>query len=119
MVDHNFFDKAFDIYRKKFNDEKNKVIFLAVSDDNKWLKVGIGFEMTWTRPVQGLDPSLTIFQVNLKKHTDVRFSVDYSSNSSVSPDDVVGFDLCVLATSDHSVFTVGSFGLWGALLAGG
>ena len=25
-------------YRKKYNDEKNKVVFLAVSDDNEWLK---------------------------------------------------------------------------------
>ena len=32
---------------------------------------------------------------------------------------MIGFDLCVLASSDHSVFTVGTFGMWGSLLAGG
>ena len=31
----------------------------------------------------------------------------------------VGFDLCVLASSDHSVHAYGTFGLWGSLLAGG
>ena len=31
----------------------------------------------------------------------------------------VGWDLCVLATSHHSVHTYGTFGLWGSLLAGG
>ena len=33
--------------------------------------------------------------------------------------DQVGWDLCVLATCHHSVHTYGTFGLWGALLAGG
>ena len=31
----------------------------------------------------------------------------------------VGWDLCVLATSLHSVHTYGTFGMWGSLLAGG
>ena len=40
LVDHHFFDTAFDIYRRKYNDDYNQVIFLAVSDDNTWIKVG-------------------------------------------------------------------------------
>ena len=32
---------------------------------------------------------------------------------------LVGFDLCVLASCDHSIHTYGTFGLWGSLLAGG
>ena len=39
LVDHHFFDTAFDIYRRKYNDDYNQVIFLAVSDDNTWIKV--------------------------------------------------------------------------------
>ena len=39
LVDHRFFDVAFDIYRRRYNDGKNKVIFLAVSDDENWIKV--------------------------------------------------------------------------------
>ena len=31
----------------------------------------------------------------------------------------MGWDLCVLATSRHSVHTYGTFGMWGSLLAGG
>ena len=33
--------------------------------------------------------------------------------------DFVGFDLCVLASSDHTIITYGSFGLWGAILSRG
>ena len=32
---------------------------------------------------------------------------------------LVGFDLCTLASSDHSIYAYGTFGLWGSLLAGG
>ena len=39
IVDHRFYDAALDIYRRRYNDEKNKVIFLAVSDDPNWMKV--------------------------------------------------------------------------------
>ena len=38
-VKHYFYEKAFDIYRAKYNDENTKVIFLSVSDDTKWIKV--------------------------------------------------------------------------------
>ena len=46
------------------------------------------------------------------------FATDYSSHN-IGPEDMVGFDLCVLASCDHSVFAYGTFGLWGSLLAGG
>ena len=62
--------------------------------------------------------SFLIFQENLAKHGDVRFGSDYS-DKLVEQEDLVGFDLCVLATSQHTVITYGTFGLWGALLAGG
>ena len=38
---------------------------------------------------------------------------------NVKKEDSVGFDLCVLASSDHTVITYGSFGLWGAILSRG
>ena len=34
-------------------------------------------------------------------------------------EDFVGFDLCMLASSDHTLITYGSFGLWGAILSPG
>ena len=34
-------------------------------------------------------------------------------------EDSVGFDLCVLASSDHTLITYGSFGMWGAILSRG
>ena len=48
----------------------------------------------------------------------MRFGSDYSSRM-VDEKDLVGFDLCVLGTSDHSIHSFGSFGMWGSLLAGG
>ena len=34
-------------------------------------------------------------------------------------EDYKGFDLCVLASSDHTVITYGTYGVWGALLSRG
>ena len=82
LVDHRFFDAAFDVYRGRYNDERHQVIFLTVSDD-----------ITWIRD-------------NLGNHSDVRFGDEYSRNR-VHEEDLVGFDLAVLATSDHSIHTVG------------
>ena len=39
IVDHRFYDAALDIYRRRYDDQENKVIFLAVSDDPAWIKV--------------------------------------------------------------------------------
>ena len=47
LVDKVFFDVAFDIYRSRYDDEKNKVIFLTVSDDSEWIKVS-GFMFHYT-----------------------------------------------------------------------
>ena len=80
-------------------------------------------------------------QTNLEHHADVRFGSDYSQQHVAEVDQVgesmdpntqfclenavncecpqVGWDLCVLATSRHSVHTYGTFGMWGSLLAGG
>ena len=46
-------------------------------------------------------------QANLGNHSDVMFGSDFSS-SSVAVEDLVGFDLCVLASSDHSIMTYGN-----------
>ena len=54
----------------------------------------------------------------MDKHEDVRFGSDYSTGR-ISNSEIIGFDLCVLAKSDHSIFSVGTFGMWGSLLAGG
>ena len=47
LVDKVFFDVAFDIYRSRYDDEKNKVIFLTVSDDSEWIKMS-GFIFHYT-----------------------------------------------------------------------
>ena len=48
----------------------------------------------------------------------MKFAEEYRVKN-VKKEDSVGFDLCVLASSDHTVITYGSFGLWGAILSRG
>ena len=59
LVDHKYFEKAFDIYRlesvplspyvqvytrrAKYNTLTTQVVFLVVSDDQQWIKVGKHF----------------------------------------------------------------------------
>ena len=48
----------------------------------------------------------------------MKYAEDYRVNNTETKDSV-GFDLCVLATSEHTLITYGSFGLWGAILSRG
>ena len=45
LVDRTFFDAAFAVYRERYNDQQNKVVFLAVSDDPKWMKVDFSINL--------------------------------------------------------------------------
>ena len=92
------------IHRKKYNNDDNKVLFLAVSDDNKWIKVQWDWDSREDRRHLIL---LWTIQTNLGNHSDVMFGSDFSSQS-VAAEDHVGFDLCVLASSDHTVITYGT-----------
>ena len=56
--------------------------------------------------------------MNLKHYFLIRFAEEYRINN-VKKEDFVGFDLCVLASSDHTLITYGSFGMWGAILSRG
>ena len=58
------------------------------------------------------------FKENFANHSDVKFAQEYRLKN-VKKEDSVGFDLCVLASSDHALITYGSFGLWGAILSRG
>ena len=48
----------------------------------------------------------------------MKFAQEYRLKN-VKKEDFVGFDLCVLASSDHALITYGSFGMWGAILSRG
>lgn len=89
-----FYFTALDIYRTKYNTFGQRVIFLAVSDDYEWIKKTLGH------------------------FPDVLFSEEFI-DGRLSDEEKPGFDLAVLASCDHSVFAYGTFGLWGALFAGG
>ena len=58
------------------------------------------------------------FQENFANHKDVKFAEEYRLKN-MKKEDFVGFDLCVLASSDHTIITYGSFGMWGAILSRG
>eukprot|EP00092_Neocalanus_flemingeri_P031120 GFUD01033803.1.p1 GENE.GFUD01033803.1~~GFUD01033803.1.p1 ORF type:complete len:395 (+),score=73.09 GFUD01033803.1:156-1340(+) len=94
LVDHHFFDRAFQIYRTRYNTPSTRVIFLAVSDELAWIKE------------------------NFENHEDVRFGHDFSQGK-VNESDLLSFDLCLLAACNHSIHTYGTYGQWGSLLAGG
>eukprot|EP00092_Neocalanus_flemingeri_P006359 GFUD01006845.1.p1 GENE.GFUD01006845.1~~GFUD01006845.1.p1 ORF type:complete len:394 (-),score=65.44 GFUD01006845.1:16-1137(-) len=93
MVDHHYFDRAFDIYRSRYNNPTTEVIFLVVSDEPAWIKENLG------------------------KHEDVRFGIDFSQG--IVKGNGSGFDLCLMAACNHSIHTYGTYGTWGSLLAGG
>ena len=82
-------------YRKKYNDDKNKVVFLAVSDDNEWLKVinikkciYIYLVFLSTNSFIATLEITNIMQENLGNNSDVMFGSDYSSLSVPSPDHI-------------------------------
>ena len=58
-VDHYFFNAAFDVYRKKYNDDQTEVMFLAVSDDNMWIKVNRNNQTKIFKLISFSDPFVT------------------------------------------------------------
>lgn len=81
-VNMEYFQKAFQYFRKKYNN----VIFIAVSDDRTWCSEKLSKELTVHVPEEA--PS-------------------------------AAHDLAILANCNHTVITYGTFGFWGAYLAGG
>ena len=74
-----------------FREEFQNVVFLWVSDDMEW------------------------GEANFRTMKDI-FFVGSGDNSD---DESIGYDLAILARSNHSIVTRGTFSMWSALLAGG
>merc|ERR1711892_1404044 len=94
IVDENYFYRAFDIYRSRYNNDSAKVIFMVVSDNPVWMKEKLG------------------------SYDDVKFGLDYR-DGKLNDTDMPAYDLCLLSACTHSVHTHGTFGTWGSLFAGG
>ena len=77
-----------------FKEEHENVAFLWVSDDMNWAKTNFGGK---------------------KRYEDVYF-VGIGDNSD---DESIGYDLALLARSNHTIVSRGSFSMWAALLCGG
>ena len=69
----------------------DNVIFLWVSDDMEWGK----------------------------KKFKSRKDVFYSETGNKTTDEAIGYDLALLAQTDHNIITRGTFGMWAAILCGG
>ena len=73
-----------------FKEEFDNVVFLWISDD-----------MDWGRK-------------HFKKYDDIYF---VGNGNEVT--DAIGYDLALLAQSNHNIITRGTFGMWATLLCGG
>ena len=89
------FSKKKNIYIKvKF---KNSALFIIVSDDLTWAK-------------EHINRDDVAFAGNFE-------TAPYPYSFLESKD--IGEDLCLLVACNHTIMSFGTFGLWGALLAGG
>ena len=77
-----------------FREEHENVAFLWVSDDMEWAKISFK---------------------NRKLYSDLFFV----GSGDGDDDESIGYDLALLARSNHTIVSRGSFSMWAALLAGG
>ena len=74
-----------------FREEFENVVFLWVSDDMEW------------------------GEANFKNKKDIFFV----GSGDTADDESIGYDLSLLARSNHTIVTRGTFSMWGAVLCGG
>ena len=75
-----------------YNEEfGDDVVFLWISDDMEWGKK------------------------KFKNRKDIVFT----DTGNKTTDEAIGYDLALLARSDHTIITRGTFGMWAAILCGG
>lgn len=100
LLDETYFFRAVEILRDKLALDGGRhhehVIFVVASDDVDWCREKLG----------GLKGT-------------VAFAADYHARVAPDVSDPAHFDLAVLSQCNHSVFDYGTFGFWGAYLAGG
>lgn len=97
QVDEAYFTRAMDFYQSKYN---NSAIFIFVSDD-----------MEWVRDTFQNRPDVALLGNEKVLPNDVKHPFSFSED--------VGEDLALLANCNHTIMSFGTFGLWGAMLAGG
>jgi len=94
-VNGSYFSAAMDYYRAKWKSVK----FIVGSNDLDWAKENLAGE-----DVFFLDKS----HVSIKEETDL-----------MTEKEIVGVDLAVLTSCNHTIMSFGTFGIWISLLAGG
>ena len=100
LLDAPYFERAMDYFRKQVVDPA----FVVVSDDINWAKANF-------------KASSDIYYVGTPNQNIT--AVNYVRNPNGKPGKDIGNDLCLLSMVNHSIMSYGSYGMWGALLAGG
>ena len=114
LYEGKFFNHAMDIFRNRYNNEKQKVIFLLTSDDYFWIKKhltnkdDVYFSREMIKESRAAKPTFKEIHRSWRK-------VKLASKGANS----YGVDLAVLSRCNHSIVDYGTFGMWAALLAGG
>ena len=114
LYEGKFFNHAMDTFRNRFNNERQKVVFLPTSDDYFWIKKhlinkdDVYFSREMIKESRAAKPTFKEIHRSWKK-------VKLASKGASS----YGVDLAVLARCNHSIVDYGTFGMWAALLAGG
>ena len=97
LLEADYFHRAM----RRFNSEYTNVIFIIVTDDMEWAETNLMF------------PGL---QVAFAGHSKV---LQKDIHHPLAAADDIGDDLALLAACNHTILSYGTFGQWGALLAGG
>ena len=97
LLEPGYFKRAM----QRFNSEYSNVIFIVVTDDMDWAESNLMF------------PGL---QVVFAGHRKV---LEKDVKHPLATADDIGDDLALLAACNHTILSYGTFGQWGALLAGG
>ena len=97
LLEPGYFQRAM----QRFNSEYQHVIFIVVTDDMDWAESNLMF------------PGL---QVVFAGHRTV---LEKDVKHPLATADDIGDDLALLAACNHTILSYGTFGQWGALLAGG
>ncbi|KAG8234626.1 hypothetical protein J437_LFUL014202 [Ladona fulva] len=95
-----YFRRAMDYYRKQMDDP---IVFIVVSDDPTWVKANLGAR------------KINSYGFQHTGREDVYLGTKEDDNSFNG----IGHDFALMSLCNHSIIDYGTFGAWGALLAGG
>ena len=128
-----YFEKAMTFFLSKYSNYST-VQFIVCSDDIQWCKsslksVRLAADSKFDESMVSVVNVSSAANPDEKQESGVNSAVDYGNQDSQLASPAYGihfspglspeFDLALLAQCNHSIMTLGTFGWWGAWLAGG